>query len=229
MDLSLLQLWTWHQGTPLNDVPQCTHAIGIYIWGIPTINYPVLYQYQYSSKLLGNIWFILCLIQYPNYRSPPSYMSHPYEYKNQVLPYIYSYIYKSNFGLYYCWPFPYGNLPECLNLYNKKWWTCFSWNCYPNYPRQKTGHHHILHQTHLNIIHTSSLTSLEVNEELFDQGRHIMGPKIIHHKILSTTTHLEPINFGKNIKGPECVNWIKGAYTQFKIFFWSPHGYHKSC
>ena len=61
----------------------------------------------------------------------------------------------------------------------------------------------------------SVITSLEGHCALFDQGRHILEPSIHHQKFFSTTSHVEPSNFGQALKGPKCFNWIKCSFEKY--------------
>ena len=63
--------------------------------------------------------------------------------------------------------------------------------------------------------HNSSLTYLKEHHAFFDQGRPILDPSSHHHEVFPTTTLEEPNDFGQSLKGPNQVNWIKGAYAKY--------------
>ena len=60
-----------------------------------------------------------------------------------------------------------------------------------------------------------ALTSLEEHCAFFDQDRPILEPSIHHQKFFSTTSHVEPSNFGQALKGPKWFNWIKFSFGQY--------------
>ena len=43
----------------------------------------------------------------------------------------------------------------------------------------------------------------------------LLKPNFCHHEVFSTITPEKPSNFGQALKGPDQVNWIKGAFAQY--------------
>ena len=60
--------------------------------------------------------------------------------------------------------------------------------------------------------HSSAIISLEEHCAFFDQGRPLKEPTIRHHEFFPTIIPEKPSNFGKYLKGPDRVNFVKGVF-----------------
>ena len=63
--------------------------------------------------------------------------------------------------------------------------------------------------------HPSELASPEEHCALFDQGYPRLEPNTHHHEVLSTTTPKKHFNFVQAFKGPNQVNFSKGAFGKY--------------